>query len=72
MNRSERKCKEKTKRTHKGFDGLIVVVGLVLIVVALLLVMQKTVVPKINKSLDNVANEIDQFNSWDNNSEQTT
>lgn len=49
----------------KGFDGLIVTAGIVLIALILIFVFYKTIVPQMKSSIGTVAGEIESISSWD-------
>ena len=69
--RAEKRAKRKEEKLsnpkkHKGFDGLIVTVGLILIVILLIFAVKTVILPKLNSSIENAGNSIDQINDWDN------
>lgn len=57
------KC-EVTKKKHKGFDGIIVVIGLILLVMLLIFAIKTFLIPKLQDSIKNTGEEIEQINDW--------
>ena len=58
-------AKSKEKRT--GFDGLIVTIGLILLVMILIFVFKGTVAQQVDKSINTVSDEISSISDWEAN-----
>lgn len=64
----KRRNKEKlsAKKKHKGFDGLIVTVALILLVMILIFAFNKFIMPSLNKAVENTGKEIEELGDWEN------
>lgn len=52
-------------KTHKGFDGLIVTVGLILLVMILIFVFNYYITPTVKSSIKSTSTEIQQLSDWE-------
>lgn len=59
-----RKAWIKSKEKKSGFDGLIVTIGLILLVMILIFVFKTTVATQVNKSITSVSSEISSISDW--------
>ncbi len=58
------KTRETLTKERDGFDGLIVTIGLILLVMVLILVFKDTIVEQIQSSIKSVSNEINDIATW--------
>lgn len=58
--------------TKKGFDGLIVTVGLILLVMILIFSFNYFIMPTLKGSIQSTATEIEQLNDWENGAANVT
>lgn len=58
-------AKAKAKEERNGFDGLIVTIGLILLVMILVFVFRTTIVTQVDQSIHNVGNEINEISTWE-------
>ena len=52
-------------KKRKGFDGLIVTIGLILLVMILIFVFKDQIVTQINSSINGVSTEIESISNWE-------
>ena len=57
----------KSKEKKTGFDGLIVTIGLILLVMILIFVFKGTVAKQVDKSINTVSDEISSISDWEAN-----
>lgn len=60
------KCSQICNKQKDGFDGLIVTIGLILLVMVLILVFKDTIVAQIKSSISSVSDEIGSLSTWSN------
>lgn len=54
-----------TAKKSKGFDGLIVTIGLILLVMILIFAFKSTIGTQVSDSIDTVSDEIQSISNWE-------